>query len=86
MNSQLQGPGIPMDQLMNTNTLVQRQQREIAALSARCAKLERDAARYRWLRDECKDPDVLAGLGWISQEHPSLDAAIDSALTTDGKP
>ena len=73
MNSQLQGPGIPMDQLMNTNTLVQRQQREIAALAARCAGLER-------LLKEAADEDIDCfnmGTDW----HDKVRAALTPSAT-----
>lgn len=42
----------------------------------------RDAARYRWLRDECDDVDVKDGLMWIAQSHETLDAAIDAATAS----
>ena len=51
---------------------------ELAALRARVTELEADAARYRWLRDQCSDVDVRAGLDWIAQEHDSIDAGIDA--------
>lgn len=41
----------------------------------------KDAARYRWLRDDCLDADVRAGLAWMSQEYLTLDTAIDAALS-----
>ena len=41
-----------------------------AALSARVAELEADAARYRWLRENCEC------LGWGNRS----DAAIDAAM------
>ena len=58
----------------------------VAALKARVAELEKDAARYRWLRDE-GNPYAILVVG--NQEKTGikpfygieLDAAIDAALT-----
>jgi len=41
--------------------------------------MRRDAERYRWLRDECRDSDIKAGIVWIGQG-VGIDAAIDAAI------
>ena len=48
------------------------------------AVLRLDAERYRWLRDECKDADIAASLGWMGQD-VGIDAAIDAAIREEGK-
>ena len=51
---------------------------------AEIALLREDAGRYYWLRDECKEADIIAGLDWIASGHKNLDAAIDAARLRDG--
>lgn len=53
----------------------------IAALTRERDALRGDAARYRWLRDSCRDGDILAGLGWNGQEEGGVDGWIDRAIT-----
>lgn len=56
---------------------------------ARVAELERDTARYRWLRDKGRYNDFSVEQekpGWVTTHTAStLDAAIDSALSSEGK-
>lgn len=51
-------------------------------LAARLAEAERDAARYRWLRDKSNfggsPVAVMRGVVWIAD----LDAFVDSAMNT----
>lgn len=60
------------------------------SLEARCAGLEKDAARYRWIRDNCTDGFIRHWSGgWsLNCDEPAAewDAAIDAALskTTEG--
>lgn len=53
--------------------------KEVVRLKAEVEALRADAERYRWLRDECTDGDIRAGLGYIGWEENSIDAAIDAA-------
>ena len=56
------------------------------ALLARCEADERDAARYRWLRDRSTPPDaVYIATDRITQSMvgDSIDAAIDAAMSID---
>ena len=48
---------------------------EIARLAARCAELERDAARYRWLREHGYKAQLIYGY-----TAAGLDSAIDAAV------
>ena len=61
--------------------------KEYDALAARLAEAERDAARYRWLRDS--PSELMAICEWRLDEWcpvPSYcDAAIDAAMAADGK-
>ena len=57
----------------------------VRALIARLREAERDAARYRWLRDPCSGAERVViysrgdfGCGLMS--HTMLDAAIDEAM------
>jgi len=52
----------------------------IRRLHAENEALRKDAARYHWLKVECNNVDVQEGLGWIAQNHESLDDAIDAAM------
>ena len=52
-------------------------ERELSAANARIAELEKDAARYRWLREHSTQPAEP----WSTHSNPeSLDDAIDAAL------
>ncbi len=53
--------------------------RELSALQGRVKELERDALRYRWLREQC-NPDV--GFWWAVCP-PAPEAAIRSAAELD---
>lgn len=60
-------------------------QPERAAYNAGAAAAERDAARYRWLRDRhgvISDPDG-AHTYYIVSQHEPLDAVIDAGMRTD---
>ncbi len=47
----------------------------------------KDAARYRWLRDECKWVDIRAELGWQAfMVNGSIDDAIDAAMAPSAHP
>ena len=51
-------------------------ERELSALQASVEATEKDAARYRWLRDaDITDPEALQTL-----QGDELDAAIDAAV------
>lgn len=60
-----------------------------AQWQARVAELERDTARYRWLRDKGRYNDFSVEQekpGWVTTHTAStLDAAIDAALSSEGK-
>lgn len=56
---------------------------------ARLAALERDAARYRWLRDRAENPwpvnsPEMVRL-YIIERGPTLDQAIDAAMAAEGR-
>jgi hypothetical protein len=56
-------------------------QREIDRLQARVTELDRDAVRYRWLRDHpCPQVMHPSGYGMGNARCEQLDAAIDAAL------
>jgi hypothetical protein len=65
---------------MNKNDLLAQAQHEAAALVARCEALEKDAARYRWLRDT-NGPKPI----YIVENNfgGSLDAAIDGEIAAE---
>ena len=50
----------------------------------RDADLRKDAERYRWLRNECRDADIVAALWWLGQD-VGIDVAIDAAMEEEGK-
>lgn len=55
--------------------------RKLAEAQSRIAELEKDAARYRWLRQWANRGDELAALNLKEPETPEdIDAAIDAAL------
>lgn len=60
----------------------------IRSLTERLEKAEKDAARYRWLRDNCQDVADeygTAGQLYFGTYHAGrLDAAIDAALALEG--
>lgn len=52
-------------------------ERKLSAANARIAELEKDAARYRWIREHSTQPAEP----WSTHSTPeSLDDAIDAAL------
>src|SRR5258708_6425099 len=51
-------------------------ERELAQAQARCAELENDAARYRWLREYCKTPYDQRCITLLGD---TLDEAVDDA-------
>lgn len=57
---------------------------DYAALDRRVAELERDAARYRWLRDNCQESeDYCATSGQLyfgTYGYGGLDAEIDAKI------
>jgi hypothetical protein len=63
-----------------TNEL--RLERELAAAVTRVAELERDAERYRWLRDHRQLEVLLHLFDVYARRNPDdeLDAAIDAAM------
>lgn len=52
---------------------------EIERLRAQVAELEKDAKRYRWLRDGCCDKDTAASRIAQNEYGMHWDAAIDAA-------
>lgn len=56
----------------------------ILALLAEREELKRDAARYRWLRDNSDDPgevfSVINDWLWCNQPFSTIDCAIDAAM------
>jgi len=57
-------------------------EREIERLQGQVAELEKDAARYRWLRDYKRG--LLGGLFFNCRED-EIDAAIDEDIASDAK-
>lgn len=57
--------------------MVQKQDEELATLRQQLAEAQRDAARYRWLRDDA----TKETREWITKQSiTTLDAAIDAAI------
>lgn len=62
---------------------------DYAALEARLAELEKDAARYRWLRENCVEqaaeddagPYLYHGVPWNCNWRRELDDAVDDAMS-----
>ena len=47
----------------------------------RAEKTEKDAERYRWLRDKCKDEDICSGFAWLGDSwSDTLDISIDKEI------
>lgn len=63
----------------NKTALLEEYREKLTALTARVAELERDAQRYRWLRDNPRGRSLsISALEWVTD--PILcDAAIDAA-------
>ncbi len=36
--------------------------------------------RFNWLLNDCKDADITAGIGWLSQDFDTIEQAIDSLM------
>ncbi|AVQ10300.1 hypothetical protein [Myoviridae environmental samples] len=36
--------------------------------------------RFDWLASDCKEADIVAGIGWISQGFDTIEQAIDSLM------
>ncbi len=53
---------------------------ENIALRARIAELEKDAGRYRWLRNEAGAMSVFTAAYWNTTTAEQLDAAIDAEM------
>src|SRR5438552_17754777 len=55
---------------------------QLARAQARCAEVEKDAARYRWLRSRANTWTVKQFIGnhWRTLMTDQLDAAIDEAM------
>lgn len=69
--------------------LIRRQRQEYAMLDEVCAGLARDAARYRWLRDQyrCMSPHMDGNHHWAPKmaailKGQSVDAAIDAEIAS----
>ena len=75
----------------DTHYRAEKLEQSLATLRAEIERLEKDAARYRWLRGECKNPiGVLTiarvtewGLEAWSGDDP--DNRIDAAMSKEGK-
>ena len=70
--------------LVDANKMIDGYLRTISELKSRIAELEKDAARYRWLRDICGIVEYKAAFGSIGPgmmpSGENLDVSIDAAM------
>lgn len=67
---------MPLDMKMQRDEL----QSQLALMKDRIDSLEKDAARYQWLRDNCIKSGIVIDVGAGAEIPDTLDEAVDDAM------